>query len=160
MNEQTCTCLEWQDRVFPCRHALAAMQYFDRCPDVEYQRLERYSFTVEQYHKMYIGSLHPVVLSDLPPDPRSKPRTMMTKKRGRKKEKRLRRETRHSKARRDSRKVGDEEKREQAKARQGSTSTSQTLEQLRASGSSLSGIQRERLKQRTQHSSNGKDTIF
>ena len=98
MNEQTCTCLEWQDRVFLCQHALAVMQYFDRLPDVEYERLERYPFTVEQYHKTYIGSLHPVVLSDLSPDPRSKPPEIVMKKKGRKKEKRLRRETRHSRA--------------------------------------------------------------
>jgi len=160
VNEQTCTCLEWQDRVFPCRHALAAMQHFDRLPDVEYERFEPYPFTVEQYRKTYAGSLHPVILSDLPLDHRNKPHGIVTKKKGRKKEKRLRRETKHSRARKESRKVCDAEKREQAKARQGTTSTTHILEQSKASGSSLSGIQRERLKQRTEHSSIGNNIMF
>ena len=147
----TCTCLEWQDRRFPCRHAIAVMHYFKDREQLQRDPCRRF-FTVETYKKMYEGSLRPSPWTSIAPEegwiPPPKP-----KKKGRPKEKRYRRQTLHSQVRKESRKLSDAQKREQAKARRGATSTSTTQSQLRVQGGQLSGIQRERLQQRLEHSS-------
>jgi len=60
----TCTCLEWQDRRFPCRHAIATMRFFKVKEQVE----PCHFFTVETYKKMYEGSLRPSPWTDITPE--------------------------------------------------------------------------------------------
>lgn len=109
-------------------------------------------FTVEAYKKMYEGSLRPSPWTDITPEegwvPPPKP-----KRKGRPKEKRYRRQTLHSQVRKESRKISDAQRREQAKARRGTTSTRVIQSQLRVRGGQLTGIQFERLQQRLEHSS-------
>ena len=149
LDQRTCTCLEWQDRRFPCRHAIAVMRYFKVENQVEPQ-LKR--FIVEAYKKMYEGSLRPSPWTNITPEEGWVPPPRL-KKKGRPKEKRYRCQTLHSQVRKESRKASDAQKQEQAKARRGTTLTSTTQSQLRVQGGQLSGIQRERLQQRLEHSS-------
>jgi hypothetical protein len=142
--KQTCTCLEWQDRRFPCQHALAAMRYF-----VTDDLGEGYPFTNETYKKMYAGSLRPHPWDVFEPDGMSKPPAINVKKKGRPKEKRLRRKTLHSEARKASRRVTDQQQRQEAIARHGSTSMGGITAQTTAGSSSRAG----RGKQRAQQSS-------
>src|SRR6266480_6743685 len=101
---RTCTCLEWQDRRFPCHHALVAMQYF-----VTDDLGEGYAFIIETYNKMYTGSLRPHPWDVFEPDGETKPPDLTVAKRGRPKEKRLRQKTLHSEVRKASRRVPDQQ---------------------------------------------------
>lgn len=144
ITERTCTCLEWQDRWFPCQHALAAMRYF-----VTDDLGEGYPFTNERYKKMYAGSLRPHPWDVFEPDGISKPPDINGKKKGRPKDKRLRRKTLHSEVRKASRRVTDQQQRQEATARRGTTSTSGIAAQT-TTGSSFS------VRQGKQHAQPGK----
>ena len=81
---------------------LAAIRYF-----VTDNLGEGYPFINERYKKMYAGSLRPHPWDIFEPDGITKPPVISSKKKGRLKEKRVRRKTLHSEVRKASRRVTD-----------------------------------------------------
>jgi hypothetical protein len=118
IQERTCDCLAWQDRRVPCRHAFAAIEFFGA-------EAEDYAYnftTTEAYEFIYRGTLHPCPIDQLSPNEKILPPIPSSKKKGRPKATRYRRTTRHSEARKASRRKGTD-------------------------GSGLTTVQRERLRQ-------------
>lgn len=117
IKEQTCDCLAWQDRRVPCRHAFAAIEFFGK-------KAENYAYSfisTEAYEFMYHGTLHSCPIEQVSPNEKILPPIPPDKKKGRPKATRYRRNTRHSEARKASRRKGTD-------------------------GSKLSTVQRERLR--------------
>ena len=102
ISHKTCDCREWQDRRFPCRHALAALRYFKN--EDPYDFIEDI-FTVKAYKDIYEGSLRPAPFNHIEPDHTILP-PIPHKKKGRPKATRYKRKTRHSEAKRVSRQKG------------------------------------------------------
>ena len=98
---------------------------------------------------MYAGSLRPHPWDIFEPDGITKPPVISSKKKGRLKEKRVRRKTLHSEVRKASRRVTDQQQRQEAIARRGTTSTSGITAQT-TTGSSFS------VRQGKQHAQPGK----
>ena len=96
LSNNTCTCREWQDYHIPCRHAIRAMQHFNKGDpkDLIHKR-----WSVEAYRDTYELSLHPVLLHELEPDGETKPMPQQREKKpGRPKVKRIKADTAHSRA--------------------------------------------------------------
>lgn len=102
IREETCDCLAWQDRRVPCRHAFAAISFFGK-------KVEDYVYsfvTTEAYKSIYSGTLHPCPIDQVTPNEKILPPIVSDKKKGRPKATRFRRTTRHSEARKASRRKG------------------------------------------------------
>jgi hypothetical protein len=118
IQERTCDCLAWQDRRIPCRHGFAAIEFFGK-------KAEDYAYSfisTEAYEFIYRGTLHPCPIDQVSPNEKILPPIPSGKKKGRPKATRYRRVTRHSEARKASRRKGTH-------------------------GSKLTTVQRERLRQ-------------
>jgi len=127
ISRKICDCREWQDRRFPCRHALAAIRYFKN--EDPYSFIEDI-FTVKAYMDIYKGSLRPAPFDHIEPDYTTLP-PIPSKKKGRPKATRYKRKTRHSEAKKVSRKKNQ---------------------------SALSNIQRERLNAQLDHYSDSEES--
>jgi hypothetical protein len=102
IKEETCDCLAWQDRRVPCRHAFAAIEFFGA-------KVEDYAYsfiTTDAYKFIYHGTLHPCPIDQVSPNDKILPPIPSNKKKGRPKATRYRRNTRHSEARKASRRKG------------------------------------------------------
>lgn len=87
MDARTCTCLEFQDRKLPCKHAIAVCKEHNLEPE-DYVSI---IYSVEEYRSTYQGALPPVMM-DVPLSDTCLAPFLGQKKKGRNKKKRIRRE--------------------------------------------------------------------
>ena len=95
LKAQKCSCLAFQDHKIPCRHAIAVCRFFNT-------KLEKYIakfYKISEYREQYKYSLLPVLRDDLEPDGVTKP-PPYAPSRGRPVQKRMKRRTRETEARR------------------------------------------------------------
>ena len=86
LNKQQCTCLDFQDRRIPCRHAIAVCREFQLEPELYIDE----TYSVEVYRATYAGKLRPIVHDDLEPDDKTLP-PLIEKRRDRRRISRIRR---------------------------------------------------------------------
>ena len=111
-----CSCLAFQDHKIPCRHAIAAAHFFR----VDPMSLIANFYQISEYRQQYKDSLQPSILSELEPDGVTQPPPTYPKSAGRRVQKRLKRISRETEARRRGRMkspMTQDRQREQARAR-------------------------------------------
>lgn len=95
LKAQKCSCLAFQDHKIPCRHAIAVCRLFNIRPENHIAKF----YEISEYREQYKYSLLPVLLDDLEPDGVTKP-PPDAPSRGRPVQKRMKRRTRETEARR------------------------------------------------------------
>lgn len=95
LKARRCTCLAFQDHKIPCRHAIAVCRFFNTKPEKYIAKF----YEISEYREQYKYSLLPVLLDDLEPDGVTKP-PPYAPSRGRPAQKRMKRRTRETEARR------------------------------------------------------------
>ncbi|KAK7177811.1 hypothetical protein PSPO01_16135 [Paraphaeosphaeria sporulosa] len=95
LKAQKCSCLAFQDHKILCRHAIAVCRFFNVRPENYIARF----YKISEYREQYKYSLLPVLLEDLEPDGVTKP-PPDAPLRGRPVQKRMKRKTRDTEARR------------------------------------------------------------
>ncbi|KAH7394679.1 hypothetical protein BKA66DRAFT_567041 [Pyrenochaeta sp. MPI-SDFR-AT-0127] len=95
LKAQKCSCLAFQDHKIPCRHAIAVCRFFNAKPENYIAKF----YEISEYREQYKYSLLPILLDDLEPDGFTKP-PPDAPSRGRPVQKRMKRRTRETEARR------------------------------------------------------------
>jgi hypothetical protein len=95
LKAQKCSCLAFQDHRIPCRHAITVCRFFNVRPENYIAKF----YEISEYREQYKYSLLPVLLDDLEPDGVTKP-PPDAPSRGRPVQKRMKRKTRETEARR------------------------------------------------------------